>query len=579
MTVKRSVVEIDVKDSAFKRFAAAFAAYTKALAGAVDDTEKLDAATKKTADKGATQAKRETEAIVGKRRARKAAAAEAEAEERRAEERQKKIAVAKKKQEDAERKAGLQRTKEREHQRKDDAESVKRFKDMAKWTGDIAWNLGKGAVSLAKWAALGALGGGFGLGGLAASASDARRTSQGYGINSGELRAARVNFGAYLDPESTLGNIANAQSDVSKRWIFDAIGERTEGKNAGDILPEILPKLIASFKAGGSTTQGADARGLTQLVGIEDLRRLSALTSDELSKTIESYKRDRESLNVDDATNRDWQQFLISLHRAGQEIEKSLIGGLQPLLPSLREFSRGIGEAIKAFLSNPHLKEWIESFGRGIQRLGAYLGSEEFEQDIGKFLRSIHKVAQWLGKAFDADSDSPAAATAAAASPIKPVGKWQATADVYSAVWDHMTGHVPLSERNHNPGNLRIPGSTTGFQTFANDNEGIRALANQIRLYENRDGLDTISKILRKYSPSNENDTAALIKAASTRTGLGADQKLDPKDIDQLVKIVLAITKQENGRSNFTAQGIKIAIDNTTGGNVNTTVAAMNGAH
>lgn len=569
MTSRKSVIEIDVRDSSFKKFAAAFAAYTSALTGAVKDTEKLDAASKKTATEGAKSAKKETEAIVGKRKARKAAAAEAAADDKKAEDQRKKEAAAQKKQEDLQRKAQAQK-------KKDAAEQVKQFKDMAKWTGDVAWSLGKGAVSLAKWAALGAIGGGFGLGGLAGSASDARRTSQGFGINSGELRAARVNFGAYVDPEAALGNIANAQSDVSKRWIFDALGERTQGKNAAEILPEILPKLVAAFRAGGSTLQGADARGLTQLVGIEDLRRLSSITSDELSKTIEAYRHDRESLNVDDGTNRDWQEFLISLHRSGQEIERVLIDGLRPLLPGLREFGHGVSEAIRSFLANPHLREWIDAFGRGIQKVGAYLGSEEFAQDIQKFLGGMHKVAQWMGKLFDADKDSPAAALASGNAPA-PVSKMEATGHVYRAIWDHLVGNEPLSERNHNPGNLRIPGSTSGFQSFANDDAGIRALAGQLRLYQDdkHGHLDTISKILRVYSPSNENNTAGLIKAASARTGFGADQHLDLSNTDQLVKLILAITKQENGRSNFTSEGVRIAIHDATGGNVATSVASL----
>ncbi len=576
MAVKKSVIDIDVKDGAFKRLVAAVERYKALLTESVKEVEQLDAATTATAKAATAKAEKETREFLGKRKARKVAAAEAEAEAKKEVARKKKAAEDDKKAYDAERKKFALKSKQVDQDKRDRADAVRGLKDIAKWSGDIAWSTARGAVGLAKWAALGAIGGGFGLGGLASSAFDARRTSQGLGINSGELRAARVNFGAYVDPEAALGNIANAQSDLSKRWIFNALGERTEGKNAAEILPEILPKLVAAFHASGDTLQGAQARGLDQLVGIEDLRRLSALSRDELSKTIEAYRRDRESLQVDDSTNRDWQEFLISLHRAGQEIERDLIDGLRPLLPGLREFGHGVGEAIKSFLSNPHLKEWIEDFGKGIQKVGAYLGSEEFAQDIARFMSAMHKVAQWVGRMFEPDPDSPAAVAGTPNAPAQ-VGKWDATKHVYGAMWDHLVGNIPLSERNHNPGNLRIPGSTTGFQSFPDDNAGIRALANQLQLYQDdkHGHLDTISKILNVYSPSTENNTAALIKAASARTGFGADQHLDLSNTDQLVKLILAITKQENGRSAYTAEGVRIAIHDATGGNVATSVAAL----
>jgi len=587
MSNRKSVVEIDIRDEKWKRFLGDFAKFkvdskeaAKDTGETADQAARVAAAKKQILDQQAKLSKlthEERADLEAEAKAKAKIAAEDKA-----------AAEAKRKDHEAERKVYALKSKQKDDARKERAETMKGLRDSAKWTFDIARNMASTAVSAAKWLAFSSVASGFGLGGLAASASTVRRTSQGLGIRAGELRAANVNFGRYIDPEAALGNIAGAQSDLSKRWIFNALGERTEGKDAAQILPEILPKIIAAFRAGGGTLQGAQARGLDQLVGIEDLRRLSTLTEEELTKTIAAYQQDRKALEEGDPTGRAWQDFMVSLHRAGNQIEVSLLRGLTKLTPYLERFADGIAKAIGSFVESGGLQQWIEAVGKALQKFGAYLGSKDFADDVESFMGAIHTMAVFLKKLFpkaaiDVEKDRGTASTMPAsempgAGPEQPASymdKLRAAGHVYGAVWDHLTGHTPLSVRNHNPGNLRIPGSTTGFQSFANDDQGIRALARQLQLYETRDGLLTLRSIINKYSPSNENNTAALIANASKRTGFAPDQQLDPRSMDQLVKLVVAITKQENAGSNFTENGVRVVIDNNTGGSAQASVAAL----
>lgn len=567
MTNRKSVVEIDIQDSKWKSFIAEFAKFRVDNKKVAEEIEATAGATSKVA----AEKKKIVDAQTKQNKLTKEERADAEAE-----------AKARRKVYDDERKKYALQSKAKDDARRERADSMKGLRDSAKWTGDIARNVASAAYSAAKWMAFSAVASGFGLGGLASNAASVRRQSQGLGINTGELRAASVNFGKYIDPEAALGNIAGAQSDLSKRWIFNALGENTAGKNAGDILPEILPKLVQAFRAGGSTLQGAQARGLDQLVGIDDLRRLSSLTEKELSDTIDAYKRDRASLLEGDDTGRAWQDFLVSLHRVSQEIEVSLLKGLTKLTPYLTQFAEGIAKAIDAFVSSGGLQAWIEKVGAAMQKLGTYLGSKDFVDDVETFMGAIHTMATYLGKLFpqtqtkaELSQGTASSMPAPGAPPATFMDKLRAAGHAYGALWDHVRGNVPLAERNHNPGNLRIPGSTTGFQSFANDDQGIRALAHQLQLYEGRDGLRTIRGIISKYAPGNENNTAAYIANVSKRTGLGADQQIDPANLDQLVKLIVAITKQENGRSTFTEGGVRVVIQDQTGGSAQATVAAL----
>lgn len=572
MTTRKSVISIDVQDGPFKAFAAAFEKYRGSLNQAKKDSEELQAATKKAAEAEATAMAARKKAAESKSKDDKAAAAVArDAAAAAALE----LAALKKKG-DEEKKAAANKAKVR-------ADDVTSAKELAKWTGDIAKNLASGAVSLGKWLTFGAIASGFGLGGLASNASSTRRQAQGYGISTGDLRAAGVNFGRYINPEGALSNIANLK-DSNDSWAFNRVGVNTKGRNAADILPEYLVKAVEAFKAGGQNTSYAEGTGLTKIVSAEELRALASLSKEELAGAVKSFQSDRGAFANDDATSRGWQDFLVSLHRASQGIEVSLIKNLQTLTPYLTRFAEGISKAINAFVSSGQLQDWIKAVGEGLKNLGTFLGSKEFRDDVSTFMYAIHTMATYLGKLFPkSEAARETAAGTVSSMPAAGTGtgttgeKFKAAMAVYGAIWDHLRGNVPLAERNHNPGNLRIPGSTTGFQSFATDDDGIRGLGSQLQLYENRDKLQTIRGIISKYAPSNENDTAAYIADVTKRTGLGADQQLDPNDKDQLAKLIVAITKHENGRSNFTPGGVRIAIDNTTGGNAQVNVAGLAG--
>lgn len=571
MTERKSVVSIDVQDSSWKKFAESFAKFSDALRGtkdniaeAVAETEELEKAQKKQA----TAKKGQDETAAKERIAkRKADQEEAKAQA--------------KKYSDAE--------KERARVRQMRADDLRALKESAKWTADIARNVASTAWNAAKWVTLGAIGSGFGLGGLASSAAGARQQSMRLGVNTGELRAANVNFGKYFDAESALGNLANARDDNRLNWIFTRLGMgNPQGRSTGDLLAESLPRLVAAFKATGGQKQSAEATGLTQILPFEELRQLSQLGRDELQETIKAYQKDRQSLNVDDSTGRAWQEFLASMKRAGQGIEVSLIKALENALPYLEAFAKGISEAIDAFVSNGGFQLWIEKAGSALKRLGEYLGSDEFAHDVGTFMGAMHTMATFLAKLFPqsqvkAELSQGTASTmpAADAPPATFKDKLRAAGKVYGAIWNHITGNDSLSVRLHNPGNIKKVGhlgnKPEDFQSFASDDEGIRAIANQLKLYQDdkHGHLDTLRKIISKYSPANENKTEDLIKAASARTGFGADQHLDLSNTEQLVKLILAITKQENGASNFTASGVKVVIQNQTGGSAQATVAAM----
>ncbi len=573
MTTKRSVIQIDVDDGPFKRFAESFAKYRRALGEAKEQSKELSDATKAATSLEAKALEARKKAFETQSKDDKAAAKNA----REAAAIANANVAALKKKSDEERKAATDRKKERDQE-------IGGLKESARWTAEIARNIASGALSASKWLAFGAIASGFGLGGLASSAATARRQAQGYGINTGDLRAANVNFGKYVDPASALSNIANTK-DSNDRWIFGRVGVNTTGKSAADILPEYLEKVVQAFRATGNNTSAAESTGLTKIISADELRALASLKPAELADTIKSFQRDRNAFANDDETNRGWQEFLVSMQRAGQQIEVSLIKNLQTLTPYLTQFADSIAKAINSFVSNGGLQEWIKTVGEGLKRLGTYLGSKDFQDDVQTFFRAMHSMAVWLGKWFPAAtptavggaSSQAAISTAEYGSDNKELesllstpqeklrrvkemsDKYKLPAGLLDSVW------WKESRRGANPG-LSSAGAGGDFQAMPGT-AAQYGIKDRWNFAQSSEGMaHYLADLLAKYSGDKDKALAAY------NWGPG---NLD-KDIREHKEKWLQYAPAETQKY-VTGGLVKITVDNQTGGNAQISMAGLAG--
>lgn len=115
---------------------------------------------------------------------------------------------------------------------------------------------------------------------------------------------------------------------------------------------------------------------------------------------------------------------------------------------------------------------------------------------------------------------------------------------------------APRGIRNNNPGNLNFVGQAGAtkedgpngrFAVFSSMEEGIAALVKQLQRYMGR-GIDTIRELVNTYAPGSDgNDTGAYMGALAKALGIGADDKLDLSNPQQLAALVKGITNHENG--------------------------------
>lgn len=116
--------------------------------------------------------------------------------------------------------------------------------------------------------------------------------------------------------------------------------------------------------------------------------------------------------------------------------------------------------------------------------------------------------------------------------------------------------NLPRGIRNRNPGNIRrgktlYKGETQGcdavFKGFAAMQWGYRAIFVLLHTYAVRYGLRTIRGMISRYAPPEENDTRAYVDTVAGLSKTDADRRIDTLRAEDMIPIVEAISRVENG--------------------------------
>nr|DAL52555.1 MAG TPA_asm: virion protein [Caudoviricetes sp.] len=115
---------------------------------------------------------------------------------------------------------------------------------------------------------------------------------------------------------------------------------------------------------------------------------------------------------------------------------------------------------------------------------------------------------------------------------------------------------LPRGLRNNNPGNIRRnsdvfqgeinPSRDKEFKQFKNMAYGYRAMYKILSNYYNKYQLNTIRKMISRWAPENENNTAAYVSLVSSYSGVGPDDLIS-FDREQMIRIVAGMSRVENG--------------------------------
>lgn len=302
----------------------------------------------------------------------------------------------------------------------------------------FAKNITHATESMLRWTGiLGAVGGLLGAGGLwgidrmARGTAEDRRSSSGLGLSIGQQKAWQQNLGRIVDSDAFLGWINSMEMDVTKQGpVYGLQGRGLSGNTSSDAL-----SLLDTIRAKGQTMPFNQLRTQLNAYGLqmddESLRRLVNTPNAEYQQLRSGTLNDSKGLNIGDKTAKAWQDFTQQMEKAGTRIHNLFTVGLLPLEEPLRKLSDAFIHFAEMLIKSELAKDAIEGLGKGLDRLGKFLTSPEFEQDIEKFSAKVKELVestgglvQWL--THPGDAAKAAAGTALAPLMDSPGTRWWA---------------------------------------------------------------------------------------------------------------------------------------------------------
>jgi len=266
----------------------------------------------------------------------------------------------------------------------------------------------------------------FGLGKLAAGAMNTQSAARGVGASTGQVKAFDLNFQNFLNPASTLQNIALAKTDgLGQNWLSQRTGLSLNQVMKTDAVTLAMKSTLALHdwaaslpNHGAMMAQNFPASGFDKLgFTLEDAIRLKNTPRSELVAAQKATVRDARTMQFGDKTAAQWVSLRKSLERAGVTIDTVLINKLAPLGPKLGHLARVVANSLADLIITVATKENIKKFSDIIQSVSDYMAKGDFQknlaqlgQAIGDFASIVVAVAKWTG--LD-NSDSTPSTTSA----------------------------------------------------------------------------------------------------------------------------------------------------------------------
>ena len=345
--VAKSILQIDVKDESFQRFAASYKEY-------YDKLEKMPGAWAAGGKAMAAATMAQTKVL------KEQAEAEKEARE-----------------------AALEDAKRLKYE----SEAMSRaWQGIGRHSIAFAHNIESVTKSLLKWTALttvftGLLGVGslFGLERVAYAASGARRSAQGLGVSIGEQKAFGLAYGNVVDA-GKLEEVQGSQYDWQQRQYYAAMNIDPEGKNVANLAIEMMARAKQIYQPGMSQ-QEMNAAGIGHFFNRDELNRIRGNDLGELNG---QYRNEIGRIGYSDETAAGWQKFLKQLQDASGVIERIFVEDLGKLQGPLGSLSKGLVDIVAALGDSPKVKHWLEELAAALEHLATWLGGTPKDVIEGK---------------------------------------------------------------------------------------------------------------------------------------------------------------------------------------------------
>ena len=371
------VVEIDIDDSAFQRFNAAFADYDAKLKGMpaswqamntrVAEMAKLQRALGASSDKAWSNA---TSAAIAYERTVSSAA------------------------------------KAQEHLGTTTTRAGAAMGKMAVHAKAVRDHIFGAVRFLAKFSAFSVAGGLIGAGGLAFGLDDlagrvlaTQRTSRGLGLTSGQYNSFMANARQYAGG-GVLAAAANAQLDPRAWGQLGALGVSTlgiGGRNATQIAGQEIMAIHRDYGRNPNVASAWWAAARAQGFSDSEIRNIGTAHGSSLVAMNRAVGRDAGSMGFSAATAAEYSRFAIQLSKAETRVGSAFITAMRPVVSQLTPLSREISTFLVGLEKSGDVTRWIKQFSGGIKDVAIWLQSPAFKTDLRQFRDEVGSTASALG--------------------------------------------------------------------------------------------------------------------------------------------------------------------------------------
>lgn len=498
--------------------------------------------------------------------------------------------------------------------------SQARWESISKSAKHVASSVYSTTTSLLRWASLGTIFSGlvgtgslFGLDRIANSVSYGRQSALGLGIGYGEQAAFGSQFSRLVNPQELLSFVSRGLGGIgAERGTLAALlGENRLGGDTGEVSVSLLKKLkqVADATPTNELQNALQARGLEGAVSLEEFRKIKATGPEEFARLIAGYEANKSRFGLDEKTLRSEQELATSFEVAGRAIETKFISALGGINGPLSHLLNSFSQAAEIFLGSKELKRWLDELGVGIKSLAEYIGTDEFRDNVRSFIAGVGKLAEalvWLGGKVPAFVNDPHGTSL-----VGPQSLHSLVGEIIDA---HQTGDATHEREARRRLASQFPEAVAGYgaedpewlKTFNTDN-GLLDLVRQLEgsgdkavspkgavgRYQIMPGTARqygYNPSLLKYPEYNQHVAEAILADLQQRykgnvaeelvaynAGPGVADKFKksgdnpnvlPAETRRYLEHALAIANKGSG-------GVKVVIQNNTGGNANVTVAQL----
>ncbi|HEY4437691.1 MAG TPA: transglycosylase SLT domain-containing protein [Lelliottia sp.] len=260
------------------------------------------------------------------------------------------------------------------------------------------------------WGArLAAIGGGgmFGYGFMAHRVTEQYRSAQGLGVSTGQMQAANNVYGSRI---SGTGNImqalAAAQNDPSNPQYAGlmSLGIKPQDGAAAN-LPKLLEgvsSLLKQYKGTGVSQAVLKGYGLDGVIDVATANQVLA-NSDRLPQLNKQFAAQSQSLDqgMGSETQQSYQELSAQFAYNADRIGNTFLKALARLNGPIGRISDNLTASIEKFLNGRNGQALFDTLANGLQKLGNWLGSDDFQRDLDSFSKAVKRIAQAIGSAID----------------------------------------------------------------------------------------------------------------------------------------------------------------------------------